>query len=332
MTLINVNDQVIYDTDLHKAVVVFRYDATEEEELSLVEGAYIDILEEASDGWWRGLTTNVNRQEGIFPFNYVRRITVEEFDIYLERVKNNNSNSNYSTSPPQQQQQQHISTEEQEEQEEQEQEQESEIETPSSSYINHNHNHHNNNNNDTHKLEHHIIASLSDPLEKRSSATSTSSYTTNNNNNNNTYDSSSTTTPSSSSFFQPLPPTPTSSSSASSSSEVASITIKINDIAKEGYLVKRGHIRKNWKVRWFQLKRNRLTYSKSPKENKINELVLTPDTEIDIATSMKRTNCFQIKIPLDKSKDKHLIFYCSAQSPDELESWIHALNQSKNNN
>eukprot|EP01133_Synstelium_polycarpum_P014215 gene14215-16762_t len=68
----------------------------------------------------------------------------------------------------------------------------------------------------------------------------------------------------------------------------------------------------------------------SPKESKLSgELILTPDTEVDIATSMKRTNCFQIKIPLDKTSGKFNIFYCSAQSPDDMEQWIIAINQAK---
>lgn len=57
----------IYDLSI-PAVVKFAYTAEREDELSLVKGARVVVMEKCSDGWWRGSSAG---QAGWFPSNYV---------------------------------------------------------------------------------------------------------------------------------------------------------------------------------------------------------------------------------------------------------------------
>ena len=54
-------------------MVKFAYAAEREDELSLVKGSRVTVMEKCSDGWWRG---SYNGQVGWFPSNYV----LEELD------------------------------------------------------------------------------------------------------------------------------------------------------------------------------------------------------------------------------------------------------------
>nr|CAI5847909.1 unnamed protein product [Callosobruchus analis] len=56
------------------AVVKYNYQAQQPDELSLVKGSRILILEKSNDGWWRGQSSNIS---GWFPSNY----TQEEGDV-----------------------------------------------------------------------------------------------------------------------------------------------------------------------------------------------------------------------------------------------------------
>ncbi|KAK7828496.1 hypothetical protein U0070_009005 [Myodes glareolus] len=57
----------IYDLNI-PAFVKFAYVAEREDELSLVKGSRVTVMEKCSDGWWRG---SFNGQIGWFPSNYV---------------------------------------------------------------------------------------------------------------------------------------------------------------------------------------------------------------------------------------------------------------------
>lgn len=57
----------IYDLNI-AALVKFAYNAEREDELSLVKGTRVTVMEKCSDGWWRG---SCNGQVGWFPSNYV---------------------------------------------------------------------------------------------------------------------------------------------------------------------------------------------------------------------------------------------------------------------
>ncbi|XDV36082.1 hypothetical protein PO909_005931, partial [Leuciscus waleckii] len=58
----------IYDLNT-PATVKFAYNAEREDELSLVKGVRLMVMEKCSDGWWRG---SYNGQMGWFPSNYVQ--------------------------------------------------------------------------------------------------------------------------------------------------------------------------------------------------------------------------------------------------------------------
>ncbi|KAN0025446.1 hypothetical protein ACTFIU_003707 [Dictyostelium citrinum] len=149
-------------TGLPKGIALYNFFSTDEEELTLEEGDIIDIIEEADDGWWKGVKICGNielNKEGICPYNYIKKLSTLDFYqlcegksprlqyvhniLKLSQTKENNVK----------QQQQQLQQEEIEDQYHQ----------------NYNNNFNNNNTNQQFKDNTHIIASLSDPLEKRGS-------------------------------------------------------------------------------------------------------------------------------------------------------------------
>ncbi|KAG5285373.1 hypothetical protein AALO_G00002650 [Alosa alosa] len=61
------NGERLYDLNM-PALVKFSYTAEREDELSLVKGTRVIVMEKCSDGWWRG---SYNGRSGWFPSNYV---------------------------------------------------------------------------------------------------------------------------------------------------------------------------------------------------------------------------------------------------------------------
>ncbi|XP_051910378.1 cytoplasmic protein NCK1 isoform X1 [Hippocampus zosterae] len=61
------NGERLYDLNL-PALVKFSYAAEREDELSLVKGTRVVVMEKCSDGWWRG---SYGGRSGWFPSNYV---------------------------------------------------------------------------------------------------------------------------------------------------------------------------------------------------------------------------------------------------------------------
>ncbi|KAJ4925548.1 hypothetical protein JOQ06_018274 [Pogonophryne albipinna] len=61
------NGERLYDLNL-PALVKFSYTAEREDELSLVKGTRVVVMEKCSDGWWRG---SYSGRSGWFPSNYV---------------------------------------------------------------------------------------------------------------------------------------------------------------------------------------------------------------------------------------------------------------------
>ncbi|KAI9317465.1 hypothetical protein BX666DRAFT_1937494 [Dichotomocladium elegans] len=59
-----------------KAIVLHPYDAENEDELSLLRGEYVSIIDkDADDGWWKGITER--GATGVFPSNFVKEIEEE---------------------------------------------------------------------------------------------------------------------------------------------------------------------------------------------------------------------------------------------------------------
>lgn len=66
----------------------FSYNAEREDELSLVKGAQLMVMEKCSDGWWRG---SYNGQVGWFPSNYIQEEEVDDTsadlpDVFFSRL------------------------------------------------------------------------------------------------------------------------------------------------------------------------------------------------------------------------------------------------------
>jgi len=60
---------------LKQLVAVYSYDATEDNEISFLEGDTIMLLEKDDSGWWKG--RNLKGQEGLFPSNFVEVVGEE---------------------------------------------------------------------------------------------------------------------------------------------------------------------------------------------------------------------------------------------------------------
>lgn len=64
-------------------MVKFAYNAERDDELSLVKGARLIVIEKCSDGWWKG---SYNGNVGWFPSNYVQEDEVEETSVDFPAV------------------------------------------------------------------------------------------------------------------------------------------------------------------------------------------------------------------------------------------------------
>jgi len=64
------NNATSNSAPIKQLVALYNYDATEDNELTFVEGDLIDLLEENESGWWRG-RLQVSLKEGLFPSNFV---------------------------------------------------------------------------------------------------------------------------------------------------------------------------------------------------------------------------------------------------------------------
>uniref|UniRef100_V9KCZ8 Cytoplasmic protein n=1 Tax=Callorhinchus milii TaxID=7868 RepID=V9KCZ8_CALMI len=80
------NGERLYDLSM-PAFVKFSYTAERDDELSLVKGTKVIVMEKCSDGWWRG---SYDGQTGWFPSNYVMEesegSTIEPVSSLTERL------------------------------------------------------------------------------------------------------------------------------------------------------------------------------------------------------------------------------------------------------
>ena len=96
---------------------------------------------------------------------------------------------------------------------------------------------------------------------------------------------------------------------------------------KEGELSKRGHFVKNWKKRWFRLKKDSLYYFKTKTERlPIAEIPLKGCT-VEATTKVNKDNCFMLD-----SKGINKVFFIQASSQQDSESWIAAIKAAKDYN
>jgi len=111
------------------------------------------------------------------------------------------------------------------------------------------------------------------------------------------------------------------------SKRVTEISRSTNLNAKEGFLIKRGEQRKNWKIRWFVLKPDGYYYFETPKEWRPKNVI--PTKEITLITKISDEELEKIKPPppynyffFFKVCTAKREFVCAATSIDELEDWV----------
>ncbi|KAL6060047.1 Serine/threonine-protein kinase pakC [Balamuthia mandrillaris] len=89
---------------------------------------------------------------------------------------------------------------------------------------------------------------------------------------------------------------------------------------KSAMLCKRGHVRKNWKDRWFVLQEDYLFYFKNQKEPKPIAGIPLRRCSVIPTTRVNKPFAFELNAPL---MDK--IFYVTTHSKEEMEEWIDAI-------
>ncbi|KAL0478465.1 ankyrin repeat and pleckstrin domain-containing protein [Acrasis kona] len=95
-----------------------------------------------------------------------------------------------------------------------------------------------------------------------------------------------------------------------------------SEIIKEGYLIKEGNIRRNWKKRWFVLKRDSFRYFKDVRDlkNEKGSISLAGAEVDDQMGEKKRIFCIAIK---DKTVNR--TFFLQSSSAEEKSEWCAAL-------
>ena len=92
--------------------------------------------------------------------------------------------------------------------------------------------------------------------------------------------------------------------------------------SREGYLTKLGRIRKSWRVRWFVLRNQYLSYYKTKQSPKpINVLDLTKAKEVEYDDSKNKEYSFRIWFT-------ERTYFLYANSPEDCQQWVELL-QSK---
>ena len=94
---------------------------------------------------------------------------------------------------------------------------------------------------------------------------------------------------------------------------------------KQGYLIKKGHKRRNWKVRYFVLESSKLSYYANPADAGVSKrmkgfIALQKNSLVKLAPEMKRSNCFAIH-----SDVKPFVIYIAAPTGDDMVSWMESI-------
>lgn len=126
-----------------------------------------------------------------------------------------------------------------------------------------------------------------------------------------------------------IPPSPTSAGSfafdTSSDSDLSKFHFSSKNIVKQGWGVKRGHVRKNWKRRYFVLYSNGFSYYKSDKDDEairtipIDEILTIKVGSEENGDHDNRENLFMV-VTTDK------MYYVQVDSSDEMSSWVSSFN------
>lgn len=94
---------------------------------------------------------------------------------------------------------------------------------------------------------------------------------------------------------------------------------------KQGYLIKKGHKRRNWKVRYFVLESSKLSYYANPSDASVSKrmkgfIALQKNSLVKLAPEMKRSNCFAIYTDV-----KPFVIYIAAPTGDDMVNWMESI-------
>lgn len=111
--------------------------------------------------------------------------------------------------------------------------------------------------------------------------------------------------------------TDSSTPSHESTSSASTRTMAVS--SKEGYLTKQGRIRKNWRVRWFILRNQYLSYYRTKQHRKpLGMLDLTEAISVDLDSSKDKDFCFRIIMP-------SRTWYFLGNSVEDSQQWVELL-------
>ncbi|KAG0266257.1 hypothetical protein BG011_002954 [Mortierella polycephala] len=100
-------------------------------------------------------------------------------------------------------------------------------------------------------------------------------------------------------------------------------TLQEGQILKAGYLVKKGERIKMWKKKWFVLRTSKLAYYKDDKEYELLRIIDIRDIHRAAEVEIKhKSGAFVILTP-------RRTFTVQAGTIDEMQDWVHAINQAK---
>lgn len=102
----------------------------------------------------------------------------------------------------------------------------------------------------------------------------------------------------------------------------------IVDNVKIGFLMKRGHVRKNWKTRYFALDDVSFSYYKTPEDyynskKPLGTIKLKPSTELKLVREIKKANTFTV------SEGVSGLLYVSAPTEEEMNVWMTAISRNR---
>jgi len=92
---------------------------------------------------------------------------------------------------------------------------------------------------------------------------------------------------------------------------------------KAGLLKKQGHVRKNWKQRWFVLQKNYLFYFKTKTAKEPIDGIPLNDATIAVVSNPSKPFMFSLEAP---EIDKKFFIQCNSEA--DMNSWVEALNES----
>ncbi len=105
-----------------------------------------------------------------------------------------------------------------------------------------------------------------------------------------------------------------------STKETPNVDIDPASVTKEGWLIKQGHVVKNWKQRWFVLANSELSYFKTKDDSKAAGVIDLAAAEVRV--SGLREHCMELNTP-------EKVFYISTGGKKELYEWMNTIRKAR---